>query len=88
MSLIFFKDRETFARTSITSAVPAAEVMLLLLVFGMKQPAAATIGTIIIVVLPLVPPMQCLSTTFFFEILSCFPLSDRAFVIAMVSLKV
>ena len=47
---------------SIVSAVPAGDVMLLGDVFGIVKPAAAIIGTMIIVVLfPGTPPEQCLS---------------------------
>ncbi len=66
-SLIIFLSlstgRLTGHNTSIVSAVPAGEVIALLLVFGTMHPAATSIGTIIIVVLlPGTPPIECTST--------------------------
>ena len=76
---IFFMLTETFARTSIVSAVPAGLVMLLELVFGIVKPAAAIIGTItIVVLLPATPPTQCLSITGYlssFRISPCFAIA-------------
>jgi len=55
--------RSTGARTAMTSAVPAGEVIARDDVFGMVRPPAATIETMIGVVrLPGSPPTQCLST--------------------------
>lgn len=46
------------------SAVPAGEVMARLEVLGISMPCAATIGTSSILVrLPGIPPIQCLSAT-------------------------
>ena len=54
----------TFASTSMVSAVPAGEVIARLEVLGMNRPCAATIGTTSMLVrLPGMPPMQCLSAT-------------------------
>jgi len=61
-SLIIFLSlligRLTGANTSIVSAVPAGDVIALLLVFGTMHPAATRIGTTsIVVLLPGTPPM-------------------------------
>ena len=54
----------TSASTPIVSAVPAGLVMARDEVFGTVTPSAARIGTTIMVVrLPGIPPMQCLSAT-------------------------
>src|SRR3989344_865580 len=58
----FDRVKVTGARTSMTSAVPVAAVIAREDNFGILNPAAATIGTIIIVVLvPDTPPVECLS---------------------------
>jgi len=55
--------KATGARTSMRSAVPPAPVMARELVFGIKRPLAAMIGTIKSEILfPGTPPMECLST--------------------------
>ena len=57
-------ERSTRAIVSIASAVPAADVMAREDVFGITSPCAATIGTTIMVMrLPGMPPIECLSTT-------------------------
>ena len=54
----------TCASSSMVSAVPAGEVMARLEVLGISMPCAATIGTSSILVrLPGIPPIQCLSAT-------------------------
>jgi len=59
-----FDSNVTFEKHSITSAVPAGEVIAREEVLGIVKPAAAIIGTIIIVVrVPGSPPMECLSAT-------------------------
>src|SRR3989339_1110870 len=59
-------EKSNFVIVSITSAVPDAEVIALLLVLGITTPATAHIETTIGVVLfPAIPPMQCLSTMSF-----------------------
>src|SRR3989344_1764851 len=81
--------KETFVSTSTVSAVPAGLVIDLDDVFGTVRPAAARIGTIIIVVLlPATPPTQCLSMTGFFLSFNTSPVAIIAFVRSMVSLKV
>lgn len=78
-------DKLTGASTSMESAVPAALVMLLELVLGIRNPALAMMGTTIMLALPLVPPMQCLSSTGLFPNDNCFPLAMSAFVMDVVS---
>src|SRR3989344_1475333 len=54
----------TGAKTSMTSAVPAAAVIAREDSLGILKPQAATIGTMIIVVrVPDTPPVECLSAT-------------------------
>ncbi len=78
----------TFARTSIVSAVPLAEVIALLAVFGISNPAEATVGTIIRDILfPGTPPMLCLSTTIPLSKYSLSPLSIIALVNHSISSK-
>ncbi|MBA7700852.1 hypothetical protein ES703_109577 [subsurface metagenome] len=58
----FSASKATGARTSIESAVPEGEVIALVDDFGIVNPAAATIGTMISVTLfPGTPPVECLS---------------------------
>ena len=64
ISLISSTESVTFARTSIVSAVPLAEVIALLAVLGISKPDDATVGTIMrLTLFPGTPPMLCLSTT-------------------------
>ncbi len=66
--LISLIDKLTLVIVSMTSAVPAALVMALDEVFGIFNPAAAQIATVIGVVLfPATPPIECLSATFPFN---------------------
>src|SRR3990172_795763 len=61
-SLISLIDRLTGQRVSTRSAVPAGEVIARDEVLGMVNPAAATMGTTIMLVLsPGIPPTLCLS---------------------------
>lgn len=83
-SIIFlslFIGRLTGHSTSIVSAVPAGDVIALLLVFGTMHPAATSIGTTIIVVLfPGTPPIECMSTTGYLSNLSESPVCAIALV--------
>lgn len=84
--LSLFIGRLTGQRTSIVSAVPAGEVIALLLVFGTMQPAATRIGTIsIVVLLPGTPPMLCTSITGYLLKWSVCPVLAIAFVRAAIS---
>src|SRR3989338_4454742 len=70
----------TEAIASITSAVPAGVVIARDEILGILNPAAAIIGTIIIVVLvPAMPPTECLSATIPLN-LSLLPVSTIALV--------
>src|SRR5665647_3807023 len=61
-SLISLIDRLTGHKVSTLSAVPAGDVIAREEVLGMVNPAAATIGTTIMLVLsPGIPPTLCLS---------------------------
>ena len=64
--LIFDIGRSTCVIVSITSAVPAADVIALEDVFGIVNPATAQIAmTIGVVRFPATPPMECLSAIYF-----------------------
>src|SRR3989338_6644714 len=65
ISLSFCIGKSIFAIDSITSAVPAAEVIARDEVFGIVIPKAAQIDTTMGVVLfPATPPIECLSAIF------------------------
>ena len=86
--LISSASNSTLHILSITSAVPAAEVIALDELFGIVIPSAAHIDTTIGVVLfPAIPPMQCLSAIIFLFISSRFPVSSIASVSHFVSLS-
>ena len=65
---------------SITSAVPAGVVIALEEVFGIIKPAAAQIETIIGVVRPDIPPIECLSAMNLFFKCNLLPVSKIALI--------
>lgn len=72
--------------TSIVSAVPAGDVIALLLVFGIVHPAATNIGTMsIVVLLPGTPPIECTSTIGCFLNVIVSPVCAIAFVSSAIS---
>ena len=79
-------ENSTLATASITSAVPAAEVIALEEVLGITSPVEAQIETMIgVVLLPAIPPIPCLSATFPLSF-SFFPVPTSALIRYSISL--